>query len=80
MQARKLELPVPPSTWFQQIVEHHGLAVIDLDPTICLKATELPPIHGDPCDRFIIANALVHDLPVVTADAKFEKYGIKVLL
>ena len=79
-QSRKLILPIPPQAWFQQTVEHHGLAVIDLDPAICLKATELPPIHRDPCDRFIIATALVHDLPVVTADAKFEKYGVRVLL
>ena len=79
-QARKLILPLPPQAWFQQTIEHHGLAVIDLDPSICLKAAELPPIHRDPCDRFIIATALANGLPVVTADSRFEKYGVEVLL
>ena len=76
----KLILPIPARAWFQQALAHYRLAVLDLDPDICFKATELPPIHRDPCDRFIVATALVHDLPVVTADATFEKYGLEVLL
>ena len=31
-------------------------------------------------DRFIIATALNHNLPVVTADERFPAYGIKTLL
>jgi PIN domain nuclease of toxin-antitoxin system len=30
------------------------------------KTTELPPIYKDPHDLFIIAIALVRDLPIVT--------------
>ncbi len=36
-------------------------------------------IHNDPCDRFIIAEAKRHDLTVVTADERFEKYGLTLL-
>jgi PIN domain nuclease of toxin-antitoxin system len=46
---------------------------------ICIAAAELPPIHNDPCDRFIIATALHNDSPVVTTDERFEKYGVTVL-
>ena len=76
----KLRLPVPARQWFDSIVEHHDLTIIDLDIITCIHATELPPIHRDPCDRFVIATALERELSVVTGDKHFEAYGVKVLL
>jgi PIN domain nuclease of toxin-antitoxin system len=77
--AGKLRLPVPPHQWFDTIIQHHDLAVIGLDLDICIRATELPPVHKDPCDRFIIATALQRDLDVVTVDKRFKEYGVRVL-
>lgn len=76
----KLYLPVPPREWFKEITLHHRIDIISLDEEICLKAAELPQIHNDPCDRFIIATALIRKLPVVTADRRFSEYGIQVFL
>ena len=76
----KLILPQPPGEWFEAIVEHHGLTVLPLELNICIAAAELPPIHDDPCDRFIIATAKLHDLAAVTGDERFEKYGLTVLV
>ena len=76
---RKLTLPFPPLEWFQKVIEHHGLAMLPLDLNVCIAAAELPPIHDDPCDRFIIATAKLNDLSVVTADERFEEYGLTVL-
>lgn len=78
--AGKLQLPVPPRQWIYEITTHHQIEIIGLDLEICLKATELPPIHKDPCDRFIIAAALTMNLPVVTADQRFAAYGVDVIL
>jgi len=64
----------------EKVLNHHGIDVIDLDLAICMKAAALPPIHKDPCDRFIIATALLRGLPVVTADTRFTGYGITVLI
>jgi PIN domain nuclease of toxin-antitoxin system len=75
----KLQLPGPPQEWFERIVEHHGLAVLPLELKVCIAAAQLPPIHEDPCDRFIIAAAKMNDLVVVTADERFEQYGLSVL-
>ena len=77
--AGKLTLPMPPADWLKGVVEHHNLSILDLDLEICVKATELPPIHRDPCDRFIIATALAKGIPVVTVDKRFAQYGVKVL-
>lgn len=76
----KLKLPSPPMEWFEKIVEHHGISVIPLGLDDCISAAQLPPIHDDPCDRFIIAAAKANGFPVVTADERFEKYGIKVVV
>jgi PIN domain nuclease of toxin-antitoxin system len=75
----KLELPHPPVEWFARMVEHHSLTMLPLELDVCIKAAGLPSIHNDPCDRFIIATALLNDLPVITTDERFEQYGVKVL-
>jgi PIN domain nuclease of toxin-antitoxin system len=43
-----------------------------------LTFLRLPLHHRDPLDRMLICQALQHDLHVMTADALFEKYPIKV--
>lgn len=50
-----------------------------MDLAVCLHATELPAIRGDPCDRFIIATAQLNRMPVITGDPVFEQYGVAVI-
>ncbi len=75
----KLELSLPVEKWFGQVLEHHGLTILSLELESCIAAAELPKIHDDPFDRFIIAAAKRHDLTVVTTDEQFEKYGLSVI-
>ena len=75
----KLKLPHAPQEWFEKVVEHHGLTVLPLELNVCIAAAELPRVHDDPCDRFIIATAKLNDLTVLTADEQFEEYGLTVL-
>lgn len=39
----------------------------------------LPPHHGDPFDRMLIAQALEEKLTLITHDRKMEPYGLKIL-
>jgi PIN domain nuclease of toxin-antitoxin system len=41
------------------------------------RANVLPPIHKDPMDRMLIAQALNTDLTIVTIDRLFEGYGVR---
>ena len=75
----KLGLPCEPHEWFKLAVEHHDLSILSLDIDICIASTDLPPFHKDPCDRFIIATAKIHNLPIVTADPTFQNYGVTIL-
>lgn len=77
---KKLVLPALPLEWFRVVLEHHNISVVPLDLDICIAATELPLIHDDPCDRFIIATARRDRLPVITADPRFKEYGVEALI
>jgi len=76
----KLELPLEPAEWYLEALETHGLTEIPITGEIASRAVDLPPIHRDPCDRFIIATAQLKNLVVVTADVTIPQYpDVKVL-
>ncbi len=75
----KLTLPAAADDWFTTVVEHHGLTPAPLDLADAMRAPQLPDIHRDPCDRFIIATALRLGVPVVTKDPHFSAYGLTVI-
>jgi PIN domain nuclease of toxin-antitoxin system len=79
VQKGKLKLPARVSDWFAAILENHDLELLPLDLETCIDATELPAIHRDPCDRFLIATARRRRMPVVTADPVFRDYGVEVV-
>lgn len=75
----KLSLPCEPREWFSRVVKKHDLSVLPLTLNDMMTASELPWLHGDPADRFIIAAAKNNHLPVVTADGNFARYGIETI-
>lgn len=40
------------------------------------RAGELPPVHADPFDRLLAAQALIGSLRLVSPDAPFRAYGV----
>lgn len=40
-------------------------------------AGRLPPIHGDPFDRLLIAQAQIEAMPIASVDRRFSDYGIE---
>ena len=79
VQRNKLKLPAQADEWFRAVAKHHGLEIVPLTVEDALKAPLLPTIHRDPCDRFIIAQAMRLNVPVVTGDETFSAYGIEVV-
>ncbi len=74
--AGRLTLPVDLDTGFD------GDAFTMLAPTLedARLAASLPPIHRDPFDRMIVAQALSRRATVVTGDGVFADYGVDVIL
>ena len=73
----KIQLPLSPREWFNAVVKLYDISVLKLTADDMLKSAELPWLHKDPADRFIIASALKNGFTVVTADGNFGKYGVK---
>lgn len=44
-----------------------------------LRAGELPPLHADPFDRMLVAQAELEGLTVVTRDENIPRYGVETL-
>ncbi|MBQ2629636.1 MAG: type II toxin-antitoxin system VapC family toxin [Kiritimatiellae bacterium] len=75
----KIQLPISPREWFDSVVKMYGIDVLKLSADDMLLSAELPWLHKDPADRFIIATALKNGFMVVTADGNFGKYGVKTI-
>jgi PIN domain nuclease of toxin-antitoxin system len=45
-----------------------------------IAAGRLPPIHRDPFDRMLVAQAQLDDLTLVTRDADIQKYDVSLLV
>lgn len=75
----KLELPARPAEWFTAVLDYHDVELLPLSLEVCIRSTELPSFHTDPCDRMIIAAAQMQHLPVVTTDPVFARYDIELV-
>ncbi len=62
----------------RQALEHFKDAGFDLLPVSAAHAAfveTLPPIHADPFDRILVAQAICENLPLVTADKAVAAYS-----
>lgn len=60
-------------------VSEEGFRVLAIEQPHGLRAGMLKSLHGDPFDRMIAAQALIHELTVVTRDRAFRDFGCEVL-
>lgn len=63
-----------PRDWWDRSLRALELVPLMLTPRHIDAMLDLPPIHRDPFDRALVAQALVEDLTLVTTDATLEGY------
>lgn len=71
-----------PRTWWLDALEQLAATTLVLRPEHIAGVYGLPPIHKDPFDRVLIAQATVEDLTLVTTDDLIPQYaceGLRVL-
>lgn len=68
-------LPKP----FPELMEESGFQPLDLLFDVPARLTALPPLHGDPFDRILVAQALHHGMAIVTSDRAIAAYEVPVL-
>jgi len=70
----RLPLPEPPDRFVREMREAHGIAALPIDEESALHVSRLPALHGDPFDRMIVSQAIVHGLTILTPDALVTQY------
>lgn len=75
----KLSFADPPQDFLRKLRETSDVEVLAIQLPHVLEVACLEWHHRDPFDRMIVAQSRVEKLPVITADAKLEAYGIETI-
>lgn len=63
-----------PRAWWGDALDQMAATPLALRPEHVTEVCALPPIHKDPFDRMLIAQAGVEDLTVLTTDGEMKRY------
>ena len=58
-------------------IQDHGFEPFAITVAHAERAGRLPGPHRDPFDRMLIAQSLAHDLPLVSNESFFDRYGVR---
>ena len=75
----KLDFPGPPADYVPRYVAKQSLRLLSITHRHTARIYDLPTHHKDPFDRILIAQALVEDMTILTADRDFRKYAAPLL-
>jgi PIN domain nuclease of toxin-antitoxin system len=74
---KKLTLPDDYERFIPQQLTVNNIEVLPITLEHLTLVSKLPLHHRDPFDRLLIAQAIAEDIQIVSADAKFDNYGVK---
>ncbi len=64
-----------PRTWWRDALDQLGATPLPLRPEHVTELFTLPPLHKDPFDRMLIAQAIAEELTLVTTDGEMPRYA-----
>lgn len=76
MKTGKLTLRESFVEFVQHAVFDNGFGILPIEPRQTALVSQLPFHHKDPFDRLLIAQALSEGVPLVSADAAADAYGV----
>jgi PIN domain nuclease of toxin-antitoxin system len=76
MGAGKYALRVPYEDFIREAIFDNGFEILPIEPRHTAALINMPRHHKDPFDRLLIAQASVEGIPIVSADAALDPYGI----
>lgn len=78
-QLGRIDLPSDLSEFIRRQLAVNGFVALPITVEHALRVAGLPPLHHDPFDRLLIAQALLEDVPLLTADRLIAQYPVRVL-
>jgi PIN domain nuclease of toxin-antitoxin system len=73
----RLDLQASLPLMIQTECEQNDFRLLPITSDHIYRLADLPPIHGDPFDRMLIAQAQHEDLTLVTTDGNISKYAVE---
>lgn len=64
-----------PRTWWLDALDQLAATPLVLRPEHVSAVSTLPPLHRDPFDRILIAQATIEELTLLTTDGEIPRYG-----
>ncbi len=78
LNAGRLRLHKPLSDLVEKHVRENALEVLPVRASHVYALADLPPIHRDPFDRLLVAQAIVEDIFLASADEIIAQYPVRV--
>jgi PIN domain nuclease of toxin-antitoxin system len=75
----RLPLPAAPGEYVPSRMAASGVVGLPVEHSHALEVAVLPPLHRDPFDRLLVAQARVEKLTILTADPQLSRYEVEVL-
>jgi PIN domain nuclease of toxin-antitoxin system len=75
----KLSLPVPAAPYLLKQMEKNRLAALGIQYSHLAELETIPPLHRDPFDQMIVAQARAEKMPLMTADPALREYDVSLL-
>ena len=72
----KYSLTVPFAQFVQEAIHDNGFSILPIEPRHTEQVITLPKHHNDPFDRLLIAQAIVEQMPIISADTAFDPYTV----
>jgi PIN domain nuclease of toxin-antitoxin system len=73
----KLKLEAPVDRFIPEQLAVNSFSLLPIEFAHVARVARLPFHHRDPFDRLLVAQGLIDDLKVVSADPIFRRYGVK---
>jgi PIN domain nuclease of toxin-antitoxin system len=64
-----------PRTWWRDALDQLAATPLALRPEHIAEVYALPPLHKDPFDRILIAQAMAEELELMTTDGEIPRYA-----
>jgi PIN domain nuclease of toxin-antitoxin system len=76
----RLPLPEPPERYIPTRMRAIGAEALPIEHPHALAVASLPPLHRDPFDRLLVAQATIAGVAILTADPAVAQYPAETLL
>jgi PIN domain nuclease of toxin-antitoxin system len=73
----KLNFTLPFDIFITQQLSINDFTVLDIKISHIITVSQLPLYHRDPFDRMLIAQAVVENITVISADTVFDTYPVR---